>query len=109
MDCSLPDSSTHGIFQARVLEWVAIAFSAPRKHRAVTTQIHWRRKVAVWRDESLQHEHMVTRVESSVGEPRSSWPGLFVWVREIEIFETLTTSYLCPKKATFGVCREPGP
>ena len=23
MDCSLPDSSIHGIFQARVLEWVA--------------------------------------------------------------------------------------
>ena len=28
MDCSLPGSSIHGIFQARVLEWVAIAFSA---------------------------------------------------------------------------------
>ena len=28
MDCSLPGSSAHGIFQARVLEWVAIAFSA---------------------------------------------------------------------------------
>ena len=27
MDCSLPCSSVHGIFQARVLEWVAIAFS----------------------------------------------------------------------------------
>ena len=27
VDCSLPGSSTHGIFQARVLEWVAIAFS----------------------------------------------------------------------------------
>ena len=27
MDCSLPDSSIHGIFQARVLEWVATAFS----------------------------------------------------------------------------------
>ena len=27
MDCSLPDSSAHGIFQARVLEWGAIAFS----------------------------------------------------------------------------------
>ena len=27
MDCSLPGSSIHGIFQARVLEWVAIAFS----------------------------------------------------------------------------------
>ena len=27
MDCSLPCSSAHGIFQARVLEWGAIAFS----------------------------------------------------------------------------------
>ena len=27
MDFSLPGSSSHGIFQARVLEWVAIAFS----------------------------------------------------------------------------------
>ena len=29
MDCSLPGSSVHGIFQARVLEWGAIAFSTP--------------------------------------------------------------------------------
>ena len=27
MDCSLPGSSIHGIFQARVLQWGAIAFS----------------------------------------------------------------------------------
>ena len=27
MDCSLPGSPIHGIFQARVLEWVAIPFS----------------------------------------------------------------------------------
>ena len=27
MDCSLPGSSVHGIFQERVLEWGAIAFS----------------------------------------------------------------------------------
>ena len=27
MDCSPPGSSTHGIFQARVLEWSVIAFS----------------------------------------------------------------------------------
>ena len=31
-DCSLPGSSVHGIFQARVLEWGAIAFSA-RAHK----------------------------------------------------------------------------
>ena len=29
MDCSPPGSSFHGIFQARVLEWGAIAFSTP--------------------------------------------------------------------------------
>ena len=27
IDCSLPDSSVRGIFQARVLEWVAISYS----------------------------------------------------------------------------------
>ena len=27
MDCSLSSSSVHGIFQARVLEWIAISFS----------------------------------------------------------------------------------
>ena len=27
MDCSLPGSSVHGIFQARVMEWIAISFS----------------------------------------------------------------------------------
>ena len=30
MDCSLPGSSIHGIFQAKVLEWGAIAFSVKR-------------------------------------------------------------------------------
>ena len=27
MDCSPPDSSVHGILQARILEWVAVSFS----------------------------------------------------------------------------------
>ena len=30
MDCSPPGSSVHGIFQARVLEWGAIAFSVAK-------------------------------------------------------------------------------
>ena len=30
MDCSLPGSSIHGIFQARVLEWGAIAREAQK-------------------------------------------------------------------------------
>ena len=35
MDSSLPGSSVHGIFQARVLEWVAIAFSV-----TLLTKVH---------------------------------------------------------------------
>ena len=35
MDCSLPGSSINGIFQARVLEWVAIAFS----ERKLSTEV----------------------------------------------------------------------
>ena len=44
MDCSLPGSSVHGSFQARVLEWGAIAFSGSltlsfRKHSAPGTPL----------------------------------------------------------------------
>ena len=31
MDCSLPGSSVHGIFQAGVLEWGTIAFSVVKQ------------------------------------------------------------------------------
>ena len=37
MDYSLPGSCVHGIFQTRVLEWVAIAFSAIVMHRLINT------------------------------------------------------------------------
>ena len=40
MDCSLPGSSIHGIFQARVLEWGAIAFSGV-KLRDLQRGPHW--------------------------------------------------------------------
>ena len=39
MDCSLPGSSIHGIVQARVLEWVAIAFSTVG-HKLLQKQYH---------------------------------------------------------------------
>ena len=38
MDCSLPCSSIHGIFQARVLEWGAIAFSVPMLKSSTTQE-----------------------------------------------------------------------
>ena len=41
IDCSPPGSSIHGIFQARVLEWGAIAFTADSTY--VTSIIHMHR------------------------------------------------------------------
>ena len=50
MDCSPPGSSIPGIFQARVLEWVAIAFS----NQALDSTIFWCRK-SIWpKDMGLQ-------------------------------------------------------
>ena len=40
MDCSLPGSSIHGICQARVLEWVAIAFSDKIAGRNINNLIY---------------------------------------------------------------------
>ena len=40
MDCSLPGSPVHGIFQARVLEWVAIAFSDVCVYLNVNLRFH---------------------------------------------------------------------
>ena len=51
MDCSLPGSSTHGIFQARVLEWGAIAFSNKQK-MAYLCYISWG---IAWRTKWLQN------------------------------------------------------
>ena len=39
IDCSLPGSSVHGIFQARVLEWVAISFSRGSSWSRDRTQV----------------------------------------------------------------------
>ena len=43
MDRSLPGSSVHGIFQARVLEWDASAFS----HPALSQMIYWASQVVL--------------------------------------------------------------
>ena len=39
MDCSSPGSSVHGIFQAKVLEWVAISFSRGSSQPRDQTQV----------------------------------------------------------------------
>ena len=41
MDCKSPDSSVHGVLQARILEWVAISFSRGSSQTRVQTSISW--------------------------------------------------------------------
>ena len=53
MDCSLSGSSVHDIFQARVLEWVAIAFSEK-----------WARKL-LWEESLIRPLILLMRVPSS--------------------------------------------
>ena len=54
MDCSLPGSSVHGIFQARVLEWGAIAFSVHESEitgydsRYITSSCEYSRGLQPW-------------------------------------------------------------
>ena len=66
MDCSLPGSSVHGIFQARVLQWGAIAFS---EWACSSSQICFPLFTqAVWLDPSSTF-------------PQSSSPGFFLLKR----------------------------
>ena len=41
MDCSLPGSSVHGIFQAIVLEWIAISFSRESSQPMAWTRVSY--------------------------------------------------------------------
>ena len=46
MDCSLPGSSIHGVFQATVLEWSAIAFSVSHVYHSVVGS--WLPRKGAW-------------------------------------------------------------
>ena len=48
MDYSLPGYSIHGIFQARELEWVAIAFSFYAENIIPNARLGWGRAVLFW-------------------------------------------------------------
>ena len=73
MDCSLPASSIHGIFQARTVEWVAISFSRgfsqPRDWTQVSHIIG--RRFTVWATGEVQftlllHSRPITQETGAV-------------------------------------------
>ena len=58
MDCSLPGSSIHGIFQARVLKWVAISFSRGSSWPRDWTQVSHiaSRRFTIWATREVPKE-----------------------------------------------------
>ena len=56
MDYSLPGSSVHGIFQARILEWGAISFPRRSSQARDWTLVSWSvgRRFTIWATRSLQ-------------------------------------------------------
>ena len=68
MDCSLPCSSIHGIFQTRVLEWVAISFSRgssqPRDRTWVSCNVG--RRFTVWATREIPKKGNAKECSSSV-------------------------------------------
>ena len=68
MDCSLPGSSAHGIFQARVLEWGATAFSI----------LHCRQMLY-----PLSHQGSTARPMTNGLSKRMGWGGRKKWTCEV--------------------------
>ena len=74
MDYSLPGSSIHGIFQARILEWVAIYFPRCRSPAPAARE-------SAWRDERCWRGMM---------QPLTQGAGLHVYFKHQVFFYTLT-------------------
>ena len=89
MECSLPSSSVHGIFQARILEWVAISFSKrssrPRDWIQVSciagfTVAKSQRKLTDW---TTNNSKMKTGWNAQqIGPSQRGWPRGLCWSLE---------------------------
>ena len=64
MNCSLPGSSTHGILQARILEWVAIPFSRGSSCSRDQTPVYCiaGRFFTIWATREAHQMHEITHV-----------------------------------------------
>ena len=118
MDCSLPGSSIHGIFQARVLEWVAIAFSTSAMHEPLKKKK--KKSLPLILSEGTQgcllvKNHFVARKTKTFKcreskdhddvsrEQKKSWM-LKTWIYLLGLLwiSSLTCSILFPSSASFG-------
>ena len=73
VDCSLPDSSVHGILQARILEWAAIPFS----------------KGYLWPRDQTQVSHIAGRF-FTICVTREAPPILYMSTKSLDLTTTVT-------------------
>ena len=79
VDCSLPGSSVHGIFQAIVLEWIAISFSRGSSQTRDWTRVSHTvdRHFTVWKGspKRMCYQQDTTQGNRSLIPRRSLWAG----------------------------------
>ena len=87
MDCSLSGSSVHGIFQARVLEWIATSFSrgsSQHSNRSRVSHISgWR--FSVWATRDMRVDY------------KESWAQKNWWFWTVVLEKSLESSVDCNK------------
>ena len=81
MDCSLPGSSIHGIFQARILEWVAISFSRRSSRPRDWTQVSRivGRRFTVWATREAHHTYYYLFITSNEEEKQVTEDEMVGW------------------------------
>ena len=93
--CSLPGSSVHGIFQARILEWVAISFSRASSQPRDRTQVSYiaGRHLTIW---ATREAHIFSIIQDKCGRCQSfkSTRNLFPVVPVIFLWGKKTKKYL---------------
>ena len=86
MDCSLPSSSVHGILQARVLEWGAIAFSGK-------TVWSFLKKLKIW----LSYDPEISALSINLKETKSGWQRVICTPTvTVAFFKIANKQHKCP-------------
>ena len=79
MDCSLPDSSVHGILQARILAWVSISSSRGSSRPRDWTCVSWSPALASRFFTTVLPEKTSATAQSYLNSSVSLFPGFFIY------------------------------
>ena len=96
MDCSPPGSSVHGIFQAGVLEWGAIAFSDSHHYRSAKLNLQAMLKINKW--------NLKTFIATNISTPS----GLFAHFFEGAVLLSVSHGYSEPSLNVWSTLRSSG-